>query len=64
MNRSSRSPFRNDSRRNDSRRSADRGGRHGSAARGEFAIPVSTTPALPAVESFAELDMPKALLSV
>ncbi|KJS52371.1 hypothetical protein VM98_31870, partial [Streptomyces rubellomurinus subsp. indigoferus] len=33
-------------------------------ARGEFAIPVSTTPALPAVESFAELDMPKALLSV
>ncbi|MEV4616083.1 DEAD/DEAH box helicase [Kitasatospora sp. NPDC049258] len=30
---------------------------------GEFALPVSTTPALPAVESFDELDMPKALLA-
>ncbi|GGU57028.1 DEAD/DEAH box helicase [Kitasatospora aureofaciens] len=36
----------------------------GSSAQGEFAMPVSTTPALPAVESFDELDMPKALLSV
>ncbi len=27
----------------------------------EFALPVSTTPALPAVESFADLDMPAAL---
>ncbi|MFH8383480.1 DEAD/DEAH box helicase [Kitasatospora sp. NPDC018058] len=48
------------------------GGRHpsgrsaprGPSTRGEFAMPVSTTPALPAVESFDELDMPKALLSV
>ncbi|MFF2148748.1 DEAD/DEAH box helicase [Kitasatospora sp. NPDC058190] len=38
------------------------GGRRPSA-QGEFAMPVSTTPALPAVESFDELDMPKALLS-
>ncbi|MER8182828.1 DEAD/DEAH box helicase [Kitasatospora sp. NPDC094015] len=30
---------------------------------GEFALPVSTTPALPAVESFDELDMPKSLLA-
>ncbi|QEV02855.1 DEAD/DEAH box helicase [Streptomyces viridifaciens] len=36
----------------------------GSSAQGEFAMPVSTTPELPAVESFDELDMPKALLSV
>ncbi|MCX4750789.1 DEAD/DEAH box helicase [Kitasatospora sp. NBC_01287] len=36
----------------------------GSSVQGEFAMPVSTTPALPAVESFAELDMPKALLPV
>ncbi|MFI6448590.1 DEAD/DEAH box helicase [Kitasatospora sp. NPDC050543] len=34
------------------------------AARSEFALPVSTTPALAAVESFDELDMPKALLSM
>ncbi|MCU7826917.1 DEAD/DEAH box helicase [Kitasatospora sp. DSM 101779] len=31
---------------------------------GEFAVPATTTPALPAVESFEELDMPTALLSV
>ncbi|MFD9126237.1 DEAD/DEAH box helicase [Kitasatospora sp. NPDC059571] len=31
---------------------------------GDFALPVSTTPALPAVASFDELDMPKALLSM
>ncbi|MDT0451502.1 DEAD/DEAH box helicase [Streptomyces hesseae] len=30
---------------------------------GEFETPVSTTPALPAVDSFAELDMPGGLLS-
>ncbi|MGC5362566.1 DEAD/DEAH box helicase [Streptomyces sp. DT24] len=29
---------------------------------GEFALPETTTPALPAVEAFAELDMPAALL--
>ncbi|MFJ9949609.1 DEAD/DEAH box helicase [Kitasatospora sp. NPDC091207] len=37
--------------------------RQGSSVQGEFAMPVSTTPALPAVESFDELDMPRALLS-
>ncbi|MFE2720828.1 DEAD/DEAH box helicase [Kitasatospora sp. NPDC059327] len=37
--------------------------RQGSSVQGEFAMPVSTTPALPAVESFEELDMPRALLS-
>jgi superfamily II DNA/RNA helicase len=29
---------------------------------GEFALPVSTTPVLPAVDEFSELDMPRALL--
>ncbi|MFG2847162.1 DEAD/DEAH box helicase [Kitasatospora sp. NPDC048296] len=43
---------------------SDRGAGQGSSAQGEFAMPVSTTPALPAVESFDEMDMPKALLSV
>ncbi|GGO94117.1 DEAD/DEAH box helicase [Wenjunlia tyrosinilytica] len=33
------------------------------AAHGEFALPVSTTPALPPVEAFADLDMPAPLLS-
>ncbi|MBP0452657.1 DEAD/DEAH box helicase [Kitasatospora sp. RG8] len=46
------------------RRSSPGGGRQGSSSQGEFAMPVSSTPALPAVESFDELDMPKALLSV
>ncbi|MEU4117056.1 DEAD/DEAH box helicase [Kitasatospora sp. NPDC028055] len=41
-----------------------RSARQSPSPQGEFAMPVSTTPALPAVESFAELDMPKALLSV
>ncbi|MFF4378014.1 DEAD/DEAH box helicase [Kitasatospora sp. NPDC001547] len=41
-----------------------RNSRQGSSLQGEFAMPVSTTPALPAVEAFGELDMPKALLSV
>ncbi|MFE4606337.1 DEAD/DEAH box helicase [Kitasatospora indigofera] len=45
------------------RGSSGRGGRQDSSLQGEFAMPVSTTPALPAVESFDELDMPKALLS-
>ena len=36
--------------------------RQGSSMQGEFALPVSTTPALPAVEAFADLDMPDALL--
>ncbi|MFD8754588.1 DEAD/DEAH box helicase [Kitasatospora sp. NPDC059577] len=40
-----------------------RSSRQGSTPQGEFAMPVSTTPALPAVEAFDELDLPKALLS-
>ncbi|WP_370122893.1 DEAD/DEAH box helicase [Streptacidiphilus sp. MAP12-33] len=39
-------------------------GRQGDAPQGEFAVPVTVAPALPAVGSFGELDMPKALLSV
>lgn len=45
------------------RSSSGRRARQGSSVQGEFAMPVSTTPALPAVESFDELDMPKALLT-
>ncbi|MEV6465122.1 DEAD/DEAH box helicase [Kitasatospora sp. NPDC051702] len=41
-----------------------RSSRQGGAPQGEFSMPVSTTPALPAVESFDELDMPEALQSV
>ncbi|MFC1407954.1 DEAD/DEAH box helicase [Streptacidiphilus sp. N1-12] len=37
--------------------------RTNTAPQGEFEMPVSITPALPAVTSFAELDMPNALLS-
>ncbi|MBV9023289.1 MAG: DEAD/DEAH box helicase [Streptomycetaceae bacterium] len=33
------------------------------APQGEFALPVTTTPALPAVAAFADLDMPAALLA-
>ncbi|GJF33685.1 DEAD/DEAH box helicase [Kitasatospora sp. NE20-6] len=43
-------------------RSSGSARRQGSSVQGEFAMPVSTTPSLPAVESFDELDMPKALL--
>ncbi|WP_033824932.1 DEAD/DEAH box helicase, partial [Kitasatospora sp. MBT63] len=46
------------------RPASGRSSRQGSSAQGEFAMPVSTTPALSAVETFEELDMPKALLSV
>ncbi|MDH6133443.1 superfamily II DNA/RNA helicase [Kitasatospora sp. MAA4] len=46
------------------RNASGRTARQNSSPQGEFAMPVSTTPALPAVESFDELDMPKALLSV
>ncbi len=35
----------------------------GGRAQGEFALPVTVTPPLPAVETFAELDMPAPLLS-
>ncbi|MEV5608828.1 DEAD/DEAH box helicase [Streptomyces sp. NPDC052225] len=37
--------------------------RRPAAARGEFALPVTVTPALPAVTAFAELDMPEQLLA-
>ncbi|MEU9079115.1 DEAD/DEAH box helicase, partial [Kitasatospora sp. NPDC048538] len=40
-----------------------RSSRQGGSPQGEFSMPVSTTPALPAVEAFDELEMPKALLS-
>ncbi|MFD5432373.1 DEAD/DEAH box helicase [Kitasatospora sp. NPDC127067] len=75
MNRSSRSPYQNANSRSSSssrsggssfygdRPAGGRGGRQGSSPQGEFAMPVSTTPALPAVEAFDALDMPKALLS-
>ncbi|MEU9419959.1 DEAD/DEAH box helicase [Streptomyces sp. NPDC051000] len=38
-------------------------GRRSAAPQGEFALPVTLTPALPAVEAFADLDMPEALLT-
>ncbi|MFG2460438.1 DEAD/DEAH box helicase [Streptomyces sp. NPDC048523] len=38
-------------------------GRRPAAIQGEFALPKSVTPALPAVEGFAELDMPGELLT-
>jgi superfamily II DNA/RNA helicase len=38
-------------------------GRRPAAQQGEFALPVTMTPALPAVTSFAELDMPARLLA-
>jgi superfamily II DNA/RNA helicase len=37
--------------------------RRPSAVRGEFALPMTITPALPAVEDFADLDMPGELLA-
>ncbi|WP_411116337.1 DEAD/DEAH box helicase [Streptomyces sp. 058-1L] len=38
-------------------------GRRPAAVQGEFALPVTVTPALPAVEAFADLDMPAQLLA-
>ncbi|GLU48354.1 DEAD/DEAH box helicase [Nocardiopsis ansamitocini] len=38
-------------------------GRGPAAPHGEFALPVSTTPPLPAVETFEELDMPAPLMA-
>ncbi|MFE2185781.1 DEAD/DEAH box helicase [Streptomyces sp. NPDC059455] len=38
-------------------------GRRPAAASGEFALPKTITPALPAVEAFADLDMPAQLLA-
>ncbi|MFF7588004.1 DEAD/DEAH box helicase [Kitasatospora purpeofusca] len=46
------------------RHSSGRTSRQSGSLQGEFAMPVSTTPSLPAVETFDELEMPKALLSV
>ncbi|MFC1413503.1 DEAD/DEAH box helicase [Streptacidiphilus sp. N1-12] len=45
-------------------RSASPRGRQSPSAQGEFALPVSTTPALAPVEAFGDLDMPRALLEV
>ncbi|NBE50793.1 DEAD/DEAH box helicase [Streptomyces boluensis] len=50
------------------RRSAGQGrpggqGRRPAAASGEFALPKTITPALPAVEAFADLDMPEPMLA-
>ncbi|QKW20393.1 DEAD/DEAH box helicase [Kitasatospora sp. NA04385] len=56
MNRSSRSPRRHTG--------SAPGRSAGPASRQEFAVPVSTVPALPAVDSFAELDLPEELLRV
>ncbi|MFE9928123.1 DEAD/DEAH box helicase [Streptomyces sp. NPDC005533] len=39
------------------------GSRRPAALQGEFALPETITPALPAVEAFADLDMPEQLLS-
>ncbi|MFF1725070.1 DEAD/DEAH box helicase [Streptomyces sviceus] len=38
-------------------------GRRPAAVQGEFALPETITPALPAVEAFADLDMPEQLLA-
>ncbi|WP_149180694.1 DEAD/DEAH box helicase [Streptomyces sp. TRM49041] len=38
-------------------------GRRRPVVQGEFALPVTETPALPAVEAFADLDMPEQLLA-
>lgn len=38
-------------------------GRRGPSAQGEFALPVSATPPLPPAASFAEMDLPSALLT-
>ncbi|MET9625813.1 DEAD/DEAH box helicase, partial [Streptomyces sp. NPDC006464] len=38
-------------------------GRHRTTVQGEFALPKATSPALPAVEAFADLDMPDQLLA-
>ncbi|MDT0322557.1 DEAD/DEAH box helicase [Streptomyces millisiae] len=44
---------------------AGRSGGHGSrpTRQGDFALPVTRTPALPAVEAFADLDLPQELLA-
>ncbi|MEU8517940.1 DEAD/DEAH box helicase, partial [Kitasatospora sp. NPDC048722] len=76
MNRSSRSSYQNANSRSTrgsrsdggsfygNRPAGNRSSRQNHSPQGEFAMPVSTTPALPAIQSFDELDMPKALQSV
>ncbi|MEV0126297.1 DEAD/DEAH box helicase [Streptomyces sp. NPDC050703] len=49
--------------RNRSTRPTGGRGRRPAVLHGEFALPVTTTPALPAVERFADLDMPAPLLA-
>ncbi|MFI9389245.1 DEAD/DEAH box helicase, partial [Streptomyces bauhiniae] len=54
--------------RTNDRYTRNRGGNNGSGRRaaalqGEFALPRTTTPALPAVADFADLDMPGELLA-
>ncbi|UUU32378.1 DEAD/DEAH box helicase [Streptomyces sp. CA-210063] len=44
------------------RRGGGGGGRAAAAVGGEFALPVTVTPALPAVEAFADLELPARLL--
>ncbi|MFI9783156.1 DEAD/DEAH box helicase [Kitasatospora sp. NPDC051984] len=60
MNRSSRPPRR----RTGSGSGSASGGGAGSASVREFSVPVSTVPALPPVESFEELDLPRELLTI
>ncbi|MCQ9183152.1 DEAD/DEAH box helicase [Streptomyces sp. IBSBF 2953] len=67
MNRNSSVRSRTDRRQGAPSRSA-KAGRNGRGSRpaasgGEFAVPVTLTPGLPAVESFTELDMPEQLLT-
>jgi len=45
------------------RSGAGRGPRRSGGVQGEFALPVTITPALPAAEAFADLDMPAPLLA-
>ena len=45
------------------RRSGGPGFRQHGSPQGEFSMPVSTTPALPAVDSFAEMELPAPLLA-
>ena len=58
-------PRRSGSGRSNSSATPTAGGRRGPrpAPQGEFALPVSSTPPLPAVATFAELDLPAALLA-
>ncbi|MBK3627703.1 DEAD/DEAH box helicase [Streptomyces sp. MBT49] len=67
MNRNSSVRSRTDRRQGAPSRSAKPGrsgrGSRPAASGGEFAVPVTLTPGLPAVEAFTELDMPERLLS-